>query len=168
MNTNCCRQRIDCFYKGYIGGLNSLQSLFLLLIRLYWGVQFFQAGKGKLSDIEPVIEFFTSLNIPLPAFSAYLVGGTELIGGLFLILGFASRLSVLPLVVAMTVAYLTADLEAVKNIFLDPDLFVKATPFPFLITSLIVLLFGAGFFSLDTLMGAYLKSKNHKISEGIS
>lgn len=51
----------------------------------------------------------------------------------------------------MTVAYLTADFEAVSNIFSDPDKFVKADPFPFLLTALIVLVFGPGRFSVDAL-----------------
>jgi len=44
----------------------------------------------------------------------------------------------------MAVAYLTADFEAVSNIFSNPDKFVKADPFPFLLTALIVLVFGPG------------------------
>ena len=52
----------------------------------------------------------------------------------------------------MTVAYLTADFEAVSNIFSDPDKFVKADPFPFLLTALIVLIFGPGRFSVDALL----------------
>jgi hypothetical protein len=52
----------------------------------------------------------------------------------------------------MSVAYLTADFEAVSNIFSDPDKFVKADPFPFLLTALIVLVFGPGRFSVDALL----------------
>jgi hypothetical protein len=37
------------------------------------------------------------------------------------------------IVISMTVAYLAADFEAVMNIFSDPDKFVKADPFPFLL-----------------------------------
>ena len=32
-------------------GATSLQSVFLLIIRLYWGWQFFQTGMGKLENI---------------------------------------------------------------------------------------------------------------------
>jgi uncharacterized membrane protein YphA (DoxX/SURF4 family) len=52
----------------------------------------------------------------------------------------------------MSVAYLTADFEAVSNIFNDPDKFVRADPFPFLLTALIVLVFGPGRFSVDALL----------------
>jgi len=52
----------------------------------------------------------------------------------------------------MAVAYLTADLEAVTSIFSDPDKFVKADPFPYFICALIVLVFGPGRISIDTLI----------------
>jgi putative oxidoreductase len=52
----------------------------------------------------------------------------------------------------MTVAYLAADFEAVSSIISDPDKFVKADPFPFLLTAVIVLVFGPGLFSIDALI----------------
>ena len=53
---------------------------------------------------------------------------------------------------SMIVAYITADFDAVSNILADPDKFVKADPFPFLLTALIIYVFGPGEFSLDTLL----------------
>lgn len=87
------------------------------------------------------------------------MGITELCGGLFLILGLASRAVAIPLTVTMIVAYLTADLEAAKAIFSDPDTFVKATPFPFLFTVLVVQIFGGGAFSVDRLIGRFFSKK---------
>jgi hypothetical protein len=52
----------------------------------------------------------------------------------------------------MIVAYITADFDAVANIFTDPDKFVKADPFPFLLTALIIYVFGPGEFSLDKVL----------------
>jgi hypothetical protein len=69
-----------------------------------------------------------------------------------LIIGLASQTLSLLIVISMAVAYLTADFEAVSNIFSDPDKFVKADPFPFLLTALIVLVFGPGRFSVDALL----------------
>jgi putative oxidoreductase len=45
------------------------------------------------------------------------------------------------------------------NIFSDPDKFVKADPFPFLFTALIILVFGPGLFSIDALMKQILRSR---------
>ena len=52
----------------------------------------------------------------------------------------------------MIVAYLTADSEALKSIFSNTDKFTSATPFLFLLTSLLVLAFGPGAFSADRLL----------------
>ena len=148
-NQTNCTGKLTCLYKDYLKLLDNLQSIFLLLIRLYWGFQFAQTGYGKLGNIGRVSEFFSSLGIPLPNFHAYLVGSVELVGGIILMLGLFSRITALPLVITMIVAYLTADLSAVKAIISEPDLFVKATPFPFLFTTVVVLLFGSGRFSFD-------------------
>lgn len=140
--------------------LNHLQSPLLLLFRVYWGWQFFETGQGKLANIGDVTGFFVSLGIPFPAMTAHLVGLTELIGGALLILGLFSRLIAIPLTITMIVAYLTADLSAVTGLFSDPDAFVKAAPFPFLITSLLILVFGSGYISLDHLFESYAAQKN--------
>ena len=44
----------------------ALQSPLLLAIRLYWGWQFTQDGWGKLTHLDSVTEFFTTLNLPAP------------------------------------------------------------------------------------------------------
>lgn len=129
-----------------------LQPLFLLAIRLYWGWQFFQTGKGKFEHFDRVLGLFTSLHLPLPKVSVILAASTEMIGGLLLLVGLGSRLASIPLLFVMGVAYGTAHLDAVKTIFSDPDKFVTQEPFLFALTTLIVLLFGPGVFSLDHLI----------------
>ena len=136
-----------------------LTSPFLLAVRLYWGWSFFQTGKGKLMTHDQVTEFFTSLHIPLPGVNAWLAGATECFGGLLLLLGLASRLTALPLIATMLVAYLTAELDVVKNIFSEPDKFTAADPFLFLFAAVIVLIFGPGAFSLDRLIAWQLGRK---------
>src|ERR1700730_15661759 len=61
-------------YELLVAGSKRLQSPFLLAVRLYFFWQLFLIGKGKLSNIEKVSEFFASLGIPLPTLNAYLVG----------------------------------------------------------------------------------------------
>lgn len=152
-------------YRGFAGAANWLQSPFLLAIRLYWGWQFFQTGWGKLGNIQHVTEFFTSLNIPLPGANAWLVAFMECFGGLLLMVGLGSRFVAFALAFDMVIAYITADSEAIKSIFSDSDKFVQAAPFPFLLMTLTVLAFGAGFFSLDRLIGKKLlrKKENARI-----
>jgi putative oxidoreductase len=127
-----------------------LQSPFLLLVRLYWGVQLAQSGWGKLHNLDKVTNFFTSLNLPMPAQMAFIISCVELFGGILLVLGLLSRLNALVLTVNMIMAYVTADREALLSFFSDPDKFSSAAPYVFLIASLIILIFGPGQFSLDT------------------
>jgi putative oxidoreductase len=121
----------------------------LLAIRLYWGWQFFQTGKGKLMNLEGTTGFFTELGIPFPQLNAIMAGSTECFGGLLLLVGFASRLTAVPLIFTMMVAYLTADREALTGIFSDPDSFVTAAPFLFMFAAVIVFTFGPGRYSID-------------------
>jgi putative oxidoreductase len=153
------KQKIAEAYELLIRASSSLQSPSLLVVRLYWGWQFAQTGWGKLGNIDKVIHFFTNLGIPAPALNAWFVSGLEFAGGILLILGLGSRLIALPLAIDMVVAYLTADREALGQIFSDPDKFMAAAPFTFLVASLIVLIFGPGKFSLDAMLTGKLKSQ---------
>jgi putative oxidoreductase len=58
----------------------------------------------------------------------------------------------------MFVAYWTADHEALSAIFSDPGKFYAADPYTFLFASLMVLIFGTGFFAVDTLVAKRLKA----------
>lgn len=142
-------------YSRFAGIANSLQSLFLLFVRLYWGWQFCQTGWGKLHNLPHVIEFFTSLGIPAPALNAYFVSSLEFVGGILLILGLGGRLIALPLTIDMVVAYVTADRAALLSFFSKPEDFYAATPFTFLMASLVILMFGSGRFSLDYFIERY-------------
>src|SRR5260370_40664855 len=124
-------QLAEKVYQLLIRGSSSLQSPFLLAVRLYWGWQFMQTGWGKLNDIGKVVNFFTSLGIPAPALNAYFVSTLEFGGGLLLILGLGSPLGALPLVIDMIRAYPTADRAAALSVFSKPDTFTAASPHPF-------------------------------------
>lgn len=121
----------------------------LLSIRLYWGWQFFQTGKGKLTNLDATTEFFSELGLPFAKLNAIMAGSTECFGGLLLLAGLFSRLITVPLMVTMIVAYLTAHLDVVKTIWSDSDSFVTAAPFLFLLASAVVFTFGPGKFSAD-------------------
>jgi putative oxidoreductase len=146
---------IPIIRRGYgvlVGLAGYLQAPLLLALRVFFFWQLFLTGKGKLLNIGRTAEFFGSLNIPMPLFNAYLAGATECFGGLLLVIGLASRLVAIPVAFTMFVAFLTADYEALTSVFSDPDKFVAAAPFPFLLASLIVLAFGPGALSIDALI----------------
>jgi putative oxidoreductase len=136
-------------YLFFVEAVSRLQSPLLLAVRLYWGWQFFQTGLGKLRDIDKVVDFFSSLGIPFPAFNAHLVGSLECFGGILLFFGLGSRIIALPLTFNMLVAYITADREALLSFFSDPGKFYGADPYTFLFASLLILIFGPGKISLD-------------------
>ncbi|HEU5079034.1 MAG TPA: DoxX family protein [Opitutaceae bacterium] len=136
-------------YQRFASAANFLQPLVLLVLRVYWGWQFAQTGWGKLTHLERTAQYFDSLHIPAPTFSAIATGSTELIGGALLVVGLLSRFAGLALGTVMVVAFLTTETEAVHNLFNDPDKFTGATPFLFLLVSVIILAFGPGSLSLD-------------------
>jgi putative oxidoreductase len=142
-------QRLLDQYRRVFGKFAYLQPTLLLAVRLYWGWQFAQTGWGKMHNIPKITGFFASLNIPFPNLSAHFISGLEFFGGLLLILGLATRLTGLLLAANMMVAYWTADREALTSIFSDPGKFYVADPYTFLFASLLVLIFGAGAYSLD-------------------
>jgi putative oxidoreductase len=139
-------------YAQFRRAVSSLQSLFLLLVRLYWGWQFAQAGWGRLHHIPQATQFFSSLHIPFPAANVVFVSTLEFVGGILLILGLASRFISLLLAFDMIVAYITAAPEALRAIFSDPGKFYNADPYTFLFASLLILIFGPGRFALDWLL----------------
>ena len=94
--------------------LDRLRDPLLLALRLFIGWQFFVTGKGKLASIDNVVAFFTHLGLPMPGLTAHFVAWVELLGGALLFVGLFTRLTALVLTVNMAVAYLTADLTAVK------------------------------------------------------
>jgi len=140
---------IERFYRLLIQAASSLQSPFLLAVRLYWGWQFARTGWGKLGNLDHVTYFFTSLGIPAPGLMAPCIATLEFAGGILLALGLGSRAIALLLTGDMLVAYLLADREALFSIFSDPGKFSGAAPYTHLFAALLVLIFGPGKFSLD-------------------
>jgi len=154
------KEFVEKYYSLLIRASSTLQSPFLLLIRLYWGYQFHITGRGKLHDLDKVTSYFTDLGIPLPHANAIFVSGLEFLGGFLLILGLASRPTALLLTIDMIVAFILGDREALGSIFSDPDKFYAAAPYTFLFASLIVLIFGPGKVSVDAWISKRLTKKS--------
>ena len=149
----------DRFYTGFARRLGCGQDAFLLIIRLYWGWQLAGAGWGKLTNIAATARYFAEIGIPLPTANAVLSGCGELFGGIFLLVGLASRVTALVLVINMLVALLTAHLDEARAVLTAPAMLITAPPFTHLLVSLIVLLFGPGYLAVDTLIRRYVWRK---------
>ncbi len=152
-------------YLGWIHALRYLQPVFLLLLRVLIGWGFVIAGTGKLAHPAAAAAQFADWGVPMPMVNAYAAGITETVCGALLILGFASRIITIPLIVTMVVAYATAhkDVFDFTGIWDGPNAFwtvlngfvtaFDAAPaFPYLIAALVVLLFGPGILSVDGLV----------------
>jgi putative oxidoreductase len=103
----------------------------------------------------------------MPAQMAVFIACVEFFGGIFLGLGLASRITGLVLTVNLTMAYVIGDREALLSFFSDPDKFIAAAPFAFLIVSLIVLIFGAGKISADTAIALFSGSERRKLANSV-
>lgn len=156
-------RKIQKLSEMFVRAASSLESPFLLFVRLYWGWQFMETGWGKLGDLGKVTNYFTSLGIPAPALNAYFISGLEFGGGILLAIGIGSRAIAFLLAADMAVAYYLADHDALLSFFSDPDKFYAAAPFTFLVASLIVLIFGPGKLAFDTLIGKRFGRPPHQV-----
>ena len=148
-------REIRKLYAGAVYGVSNLQSALLLFVRIYWGVQMTQTGWGKLHNLGHVTEFFTSLGLPFPAFTATFISTLEFVCGLLLIVGLLSRFVGLILTLDMLMAYILGDREALFSIFSDTSKFYAAAPYTFLCAALLIMIFGPGRASLDSLLLRY-------------
>ena len=83
-----------------------------LALRLYLVPIFWMAGTSKIDfsnllPYEGTVHWFASIGIPFPALNAFLAGWTEILGAVFLLVGFATRWISIPLMATMVVAAVT-------------------------------------------------------------
>jgi putative oxidoreductase len=159
--------KVSQWHEQFFGLVSYLQSPFLLFVRLYWGWQLAQSGWGKLHHLSNVGEYFGTLGLPMPAQMAVFIACVEFFGGIFLALGLASRITALVLTVNLTMAYVIGDREALLSFFSDPDKFIAAAPFAFLLVAVIVLIFGSGKISADTAIGFFFGHERLKQSNSV-
>lgn len=116
----------------------------IAVLRIVLGLLFFREGAGKMlgwfggEGLLATCSYFLQLGIPLPYLNAVLVSSVELIGGAALLVGFLTRLAVMPIAMTMVVAVLTAHQQG-------------GWSYPLLIIATCTALFhaGSGPFSLD-------------------
>lgn len=87
------------FNSSVISGLGPL-ALRLFLVPVFW-----VAGTHKLEGFENIVVWFDQgLGLPFPTIMAFMATATEIIGAIFLLLGFATRWISIPLMMTMLVA----------------------------------------------------------------
>ncbi len=150
---------LDRVYGFLVKIGSNLQSFFLLYMRLTWGHQLFMTGMDKLHEIESFTALLVKFNYPAPLFHAYEIALLEVIGGICLFFGFMSRLIAIPLIIltATVLSTLHADYLGNFRFVTDPMILVLQQPYPFLITALLVLIFGPGRVSVDAWLKRWIE-----------
>ncbi|MBS1650605.1 MAG: DoxX family protein [Bacteroidetes bacterium] len=132
--------------------LSNLNDIPLLLIRLILAYGFYSPAMTKIKDVNAIVEWFQSIEMPAPTLNAYLATYTELLGFIFLTLGFATRFISIPLIITMIVAIKTVHWE---NGFNASDNGYEI-PLYYIIMLVTLLFSGAGKLSIDYLIGKKL------------
>lgn len=129
-----------------------------LTARLILGAEFIQTGWGKLHNHPKVLAYFTELHIPAPDAQAWFVSGLEFFGGILLLLGLATRLISVPLMVVMVVATMTAKLPELE----DPGDIVTFIEVLYFQLLLWLALRGAGLVSVDAFVARRIFPRNQE------
>jgi uncharacterized membrane protein YphA (DoxX/SURF4 family) len=93
-------QTCACHYLKHLDGIPPLLFRILLFFPLY------EAGARKFANFSSTSEWFGSMGFPLPDVMTFLAASAEMIGGIFILIGFATRWATIPLMITMLVAAL--------------------------------------------------------------
>ena len=116
---------IHLTYRKLLHRLHIFDGIPPLLLRLYLAPVMLQAGWNKATSFDDIVLWFGNpewgLGLPFPFLMAALATGTELVGGILLLLGLFTRLVSLPLMVTMLVAAVTVHAENGWLAIADPS-----------------------------------------------
>jgi uncharacterized membrane protein YphA (DoxX/SURF4 family) len=125
-------------------------SIAQMLLRLMVGCVFLSEGIQKFLFPDAVgAGRFVKIGIPWPEFAAPFIGTVEILCGAMLLAGFYARLAAIPLICIMLVAIATTKIP----LLLEKGFWAMAhdsrTDWSMLIGSVVILIIGAGRWSLD-------------------
>lgn len=132
--------------SSLLQALHAVRWLGPLLARLVFGYFWLETGISKLQNLDGFTQRFMGWGIPFPAFSAGLSAWTEMLGGLFLMLGFLTRLTCIPMIINMIVAIVLVVSHNLGSL----DDFVEADEVTYILIFAWLLIAGPGKVSLDT------------------
>ena len=146
--------KIVLLYNRITKKLENLNDILLFAIRIVLAYGFYITASMKWQNISGVAEWFGELGIPFPTINAYFAATTEAAGVVLLVLGLATRIISIPLILTMIVAIITVHwhngFEAGNNGF--------EIPLYYLLFLLVLLIKSSGKYSLDYLLKKKLNS----------
>jgi putative oxidoreductase len=126
----------------------------LAILRIVLGIIFVPHGWSKLSGgVGNVAAGFASIGVPAPTLSAWVITLIELVGGLFLIVGFLTQIVGLLLFADMLGAIGFAFLRPGKSVIDDRGAIAWEKELIFGVAALCLALAGPGAWSLDGMLG---------------
>jgi len=134
-------------------------NIVLFLIRILAGTVFISEGTQKFlyPEVRGVGRFI-KIGLPAPEFLSYFVASFEITCGILVLAGVLTRLASVPLVIIMLVAIASTKIPILINEGFWEMAHAARTDWSMLICSVILLLIGAGKYSLDS----YLIKKSGK------
>lgn len=87
-----------------------------LVARVTVGWVFATTGWAKLHNLEKITDYFAELGIPYPQVQAPFASANELVCGVLILVGLATRVAAVPLIIVMLVAIGTAQWENVDSL----------------------------------------------------
>lgn len=122
-----------------------------ILVRLMVGAVFLSEGIQKFLFPEALgVGRFLKIGTPAPEVMAPFVGVVEIVGGTVLLLGLATRLAAIPLIINMIVAIATTKIPILMSEGFWTMAHEARTDWSMLLGSIFLLVVGAGPVSLDT------------------
>ncbi|GAA0593034.1 DoxX family protein [Paenochrobactrum glaciei] len=124
---------------------SGLNSIAVLIGRVFISILFILAGWAKLTAISGTAGYFGSLGLPMPTVTAVLVGLIEFLGGLAILVGFQTRIA------AVIVALFTIGATLVAHMDFSDGLNVMMAQKNLAIAGGLLALaaYGAGSYSVD-------------------
>ena len=105
-------QKLISLYAFFLEKIKAIDWLGPLALRLYLATIFIGVGAHKFANWDDMVAWFGNpdwgLGLPMPAVMVFLAASAELFGGLALLVGAATRLVAIPLMITMMVAAGTA------------------------------------------------------------
>lgn len=128
----------------------------VFFIRPAVGLIFSTQGLLKYLDPNMGVNRFTKIGFPHPAFTAHFVGAFEMTCGVLVLMGLATRIAAIPLLIVISTAIATTKIPELSRAnqgfwFMVSD---ARTDFSMLMSLIFLLAAGAGRWSVDSLLSS--------------